>query len=99
MSHQELLPSLQTQLRGQIQQLYESGETGTSYLTAPNDRSREATSQVDDHRAVCDQIEATKKAIDARMREGYSSEEGELLRERLRKLSSEYYELRCHHFH
>jgi len=46
----------------------------------------------------CRAIEEEKERIDARMREGYGSAEGEVLRDRLRKLDDEYYELRCHHF-
>jgi len=46
----------------------------------------------------CHEIELAKERIDARMREGYSSGEGESLLQRLRDLSSEYYELHCKHF-
>jgi hypothetical protein len=96
---QARLRSIQAPNSMQIQRNYETVDASTNYSPPPNDRDRQAMSGVSDRRAVCDQIEVTKKAIDARMREGYSSGEGELLRERLRKLSSEYYELRCHHFH
>jgi hypothetical protein len=47
----------------------------------------------------CSDIERARDAINARMREGYSGAEGEFLRERLRKLSDEYYGLHCRHFH
>jgi hypothetical protein len=47
----------------------------------------------------CSRIEEERNAIDARMRKGYNAPEGEWLRERLRVLSSRYYDLRCRHFH
>jgi hypothetical protein len=46
----------------------------------------------------CRAIEEEKERIDARMREGYRSAEGERLRDRLRTLDADYYDLRCHHF-
>jgi hypothetical protein len=49
-------------------------------------------------RMQCRAIEEEKERINARMREGYGSAEGEVLRDRLRKLAAEYYDLRCHHF-
>jgi hypothetical protein len=49
-------------------------------------------------RSQCRAIEDAKERIDARMREGYGSAEGERLRERLRQLNTEYYELRCRRF-
>jgi hypothetical protein len=45
----------------------------------------------------CRAIQQEKERIDTRMREGYGAAEGERLRERLRALNDEYYELRCHH--
>jgi hypothetical protein len=51
-----------------------------------------------DNRTQCTQIEAERDAINARMREGYGAGEGEVLRERLRNLSTLWYEERCRHF-
>lgn len=48
---------------------------------------------------ACRQIELEIKQIEARMREGYSIPEGEVLKDRRNTLSSEYHELRCKHFH
>ena len=48
---------------------------------------------------ACASIEREQQAINARMREGYAAGEGEILRARLRKLSGEFYGLRCRHFH
>jgi hypothetical protein len=50
-------------------------------------------------RSECDRIEQEKNSINARMREGYGSPEGERLRDRLRVLGDRYYDLRCRHFH
>jgi len=50
-------------------------------------------------RSECGSIEQQKNSINARMREGYTSPEGEWYRERLRALDTRYYELRCRHFH
>jgi len=50
-----------------------------------------------DNATECAAIQADIDAIDARMREGYGSAEGEYLRARRRSLSDRYYELRCHH--
>jgi hypothetical protein len=49
-------------------------------------------------RSECGSIEQQKKSINARMREGYTSSEGEWFRDRLRALDTRYYELRCRHF-
>lgn len=45
--------------------------------------------------AVCDSIEAKIDAINARMRQRYTSWDGERFRERLRDLSQQRYEARC----
>lgn len=45
--------------------------------------------------AVCDSIEAQFDAINARMRQPYTSSDGERFRERLRGLSEQRYEARC----
>lgn len=45
--------------------------------------------------AVCDSIEAKIDAINARMRQPYTSWDGERFRERLRDLSSARYEAKC----
>lgn len=45
--------------------------------------------------AVCDSIEAQIDAINARMRQPYTSSEGEHFSERLRGLSEQRYEARC----
>jgi len=46
----------------------------------------------------CKKIGRDKAAIDSRMRSGYSAAQGERLRERLRKLGDEHFELRCSRF-
>lgn len=51
-----------------------------------------------DNRTLCVQIETERDAINAHMRAGYGAGEGEVLRERLRNLSSLWYEARCRHF-
>jgi len=50
-----------------------------------------------DNATECAAIQADIDAIDARMREGYGSPEGEYLRARRRSLRDRYYDLRCHH--
>lgn len=50
-----------------------------------------------DNASRCAQIQAEIDLIDARMRQGYSSAEGEYLRGRRRDLSNRYYDLRCRH--
>lgn len=47
----------------------------------------------------CQALEQEKNSIDARMRSGYTSQEGEWYRERLRAIAARYYDLRCRHFH
>jgi hypothetical protein len=47
----------------------------------------------------CASIEEEKNSINARMRHGYTSSEGEGFRDRLRFLGARYYDLRCRHFH
>jgi hypothetical protein len=47
----------------------------------------------------CAGIEQEKDSINARMRQGYSSFQGEGFRDRLRFLGARYYDLRCRHFH
>jgi hypothetical protein len=79
----------------------------TSILSSPDavlarSRSERANTQepvVDSARSECDWIEQQKNLINARMREGYGSPEGERLRDRLRVLGARYYDLRCRHFH
>jgi len=50
-----------------------------------------------DNASQCAQIQSDIDAIDARMRQGYGSAEGEYLRGRRRDLRDRYYELRCRH--
>jgi hypothetical protein len=79
----------------------------TSILSSPDavlarSRSERANTEelvVDPARPECDSIEQQKNSINARMREGYRSPEGERLRDRLRVLDARYYDLRCRHFH
>jgi hypothetical protein len=58
-----------------------------------------STSRDGTYNEICREIELAKDGIDARMRQGYSSGEGEILRERRNSLSSRYHDLRCKHFH
>lgn len=44
---------------------------------------------------VCDSIDEDKKRINARMRQPYTSQEGELFRKRLRRLNERRWEARC----
>jgi hypothetical protein len=79
----------------------------TSILSSPDavlarSRSERANTEepvVDSARSECDSIEQQKNSINARMREGYGSPEGERLRDLLRVLGARYYDLRCRHFH
>lgn len=79
----------------------------TSILSSPDAviaRSRAERMYVeapvaDSARSECSDIEREKDQINARMREGYSSPEGERFRDELRLLGARYYELRCRHFH
>src|SRR6267154_5939256 len=48
-----------------------------------------------DKNSRCATIANDKERITARMRAGYSGKEGERLRDRLRKVDSDYFELRC----
>lgn len=50
-----------------------------------------------DNTSECAAVQAEIDAIDAHMREGYGSAEGEHLRARRRNLRDRYYDLRCHH--
>jgi len=50
-----------------------------------------------DNTSECAATQSEIDAIDARMREGYGSAEGEYLRARRRNLRDRYYDLRCHH--
>jgi hypothetical protein len=54
---------------------------------------------LDPAQSECSAIEQEKNSINARMRIGYTSPEGEWFRDRLRVLGDRYYELRCRHFH
>jgi hypothetical protein len=65
---------------------------------APQIQNEGATSRNGTHDEICREIELEKDNIDARMREGYSWDEGEILRERRNRLSSRYYDSRCKHF-
>jgi hypothetical protein len=47
------------------------------------------------NQAACDSIEQEIDAIDARMRQGYGSQQGERYRDRLRVLKERRYEYRC----
>jgi hypothetical protein len=79
----------------------------TNILSSPDEvlersRSERASAEalrVDSAQSECDGIEQQKNRINAQMREGYSSPEGERLRDKLRVLGARYYELRCRHFH
>lgn len=46
--------------------------------------------------SACEELQQEKDLINARMRQGYGLAEGEQLRRRLREISGEYFELRCH---
>jgi hypothetical protein len=78
---------------------YDDGGNDRLAEPAPKIESRmPQTASVRDEGA-CRQIELAIKQIDARMRDGYSIPEGEALKDRRNTLTSEYYELRCKHFH
>lgn len=56
----------------------------------------DAESSNDDvKRSQCDALLQDKNYINSRMRAGYTNNEGERLRARLRKIDSDYYDLRC----
>jgi hypothetical protein len=67
--------------------------------SAPQIPTQGSTFHDGTHDEICREIELERDRIDARTREGYSSGEGERLRERRNSLSSRYYDLRCKHFH
>ena len=79
----------------------------TSMLSSPeavlarsrSERTYAEVPVIDPARADCSSIEEEKNSINARMRAGYTSPEGEWFRDRLRVLAARYYELRCRHFH
>jgi hypothetical protein len=79
----------------------------TSILSSPDlvlerlrsERGNTEEPVVNSARSECDRIEQEKNSINARMREGYGSPEGERLRDRLRVLGDRYYDLHCRHFH
>jgi hypothetical protein len=66
---------------------------------APQIQTQGSTSRDGAHDEICREIELEKDSIDVRMRKGYSSGEGEILRAQRNSLSSRYYDLRCKHFH
>ena len=49
----------------------------------------------DARRQRCARIQKSKDALNAQMRAGYNARQDEKLHDRLRKLDSEYFELRC----
>lgn len=51
--------------------------------------------EVDSRQQRCLVLQGNKDNINSRMRAGYKNDEGERLRARLRKVDSEYYQLRC----
>jgi len=70
--------------------LYRDLPSGRSYATP---RPRRAS--YDDESRICQSIDAQINAINTRMRQAYTSWEGEQLRRRLRQLSDERYDARC----
>jgi hypothetical protein len=78
----------------------------TTILAAPetliaHDEDQAARAQVSADNvqpSECRRLEQEKDSIDARMREGYTSIEGEMFRDRLRVIAARYYDLRCRHF-
>jgi hypothetical protein len=66
---------------------------------APQIPTQGSTSGDGTHDEIFREIELEKDRIDARMRKGYSSGEGEILRAQRNSLSSRHYDLRCKHFH
>lgn len=78
----------------------------TSVLSSPDAvlaRSRSERADIKEpmletSRSECDSIEQQKNSINARMREGYTSVEGEWFRDRLRVLAARYYDLHCRRF-
>lgn len=82
------------------------GDRFASILSSPDavlarsrsERTNAKEPVVDATQSECRSIEEQKNSIDARMRVGYTSLEGERFRDRLRGLAARYYELRCRHF-
>jgi hypothetical protein len=64
--------------------------------TERGDAQRPAANLV---QSECAGLEQEKDSINARMRQGYTSLQGDGFRDRLRFLGARYYELRCRHFH
>jgi hypothetical protein len=77
----------------------DQGDSEASVTPSPPVQSDVSQSPYPTQDGRCRQIELGIERIDARMREGYSIPEGEVLKDRRSKLHSEYYELRCKHFH
>jgi len=66
---------------------------------APESRTQSPTTRDNINDEACREIQREIDRIDARMRDGYSSGEGEVLRARRNKLTSERYDRRCTHVH
>jgi hypothetical protein len=65
--------------------------------TLPTKR-KAATDEPNPHakrKARCEALRNDKSKLTSRLRAGYTVKEGERLRERLRKVDSQYYDLRC----
>lgn len=74
----------------------QQGGTGASASYSPGSGSESATrAQSSSNQSECGSIEHQIEAIDARMRQGYTSEEGERYRARLRALKESRYEYGC----
>jgi hypothetical protein len=58
-------------------------------------RSAEADHTADKRLARCAKLNNDKLTVNSKLRAGYKNNEGERLRDRLRKLDGEYYDLRC----
>jgi hypothetical protein len=72
-----------------------SGLYRGSYTSTPRFVSRPHRANYGGESNICQSIEARIDAINARMRQAYTSQEGEQLRRRLRQLSDERHDARC----
>lgn len=72
-----------------------SGLYRGSYTSKSRSVSRPHRANYENESHICQSIEARIDAINARMRQAYTSQEGEQLRRRLRQLSDERHDTRC----
>jgi Domain of unknown function (DUF4124) len=73
------------------------GSRSSTPQKAKSNRQRKTdVDDADDKRqARCQKLSGDKQTINSKLRAGYNNNQGERLRDRLRKVDNEYYDLRC----